>query len=87
MDNIYIIGILGNLFFGMKSLPQVIRSIKTKSTKDLSSLMLLSDFLGNIFCAFFIYQTTTTTLWPQFVNYFLASLWLIILFVLKIKYK
>ena len=84
---IYIIGILGNLFFGFKSLPQVIQSIRTKSTKDLSTLMLVTDFLGNVLCALFIYQTTSTTLWPQFINYFFASLWLLILFVLKFKYK
>jgi uncharacterized protein with PQ loop repeat len=84
---IYIIGILGNLLFGFKSLPQVIHSIRTKSIKGLSTLMLLTDFLGNIFCALFIYQTTSTTLWPQYINYSLACLWLIILFILKTKYK
>lgn len=84
---IYLIGILGNLFFGFKSLPQVIQSIRTKSTKDLSTLMLITDFLGNVLCALFIYQTTATTLWPQYINYSFALLWLIILFVLKIKYR
>ena len=84
---IYIIGILGNLLFGFKSLPQVIQSIRTKSTKGLSTLMLLTDFLGNIFCALFIYQTTATTLWPQYLNYSCSLLWLVILLYLKVLYK
>ena len=85
--NIYLIGIIGNLLFGLKSLPQVIKTFRTKSSKDISTLMLIADFLGNILCALFIYQTTTTTLWPQFVNYTLATIFLIMLFITKFLYR
>lgn len=85
--NIYLIGIIGNLLFGLKSLPQVIKTFRTKSSKDISTLMLIADFLGNILCALFIYQTTTTTLWPQFVNYTLATIFLIMLFIMKFLYR
>lgn len=79
---IYIIGTIGNLLFGIKSLFQVIECYKQKSTNGLSIWMLISDFLGNTCCAVFIYGTTGFVLWPQFVNYSLATLWLVILFVM-----
>ena len=84
---IYTIGLLGNLLFGIKSLFQVITCVEKHSTEGLSVGMLITDFLGNILCASFIFLTTGFTLWPQFVNYTLATLWLIILLVLKISYK
>lgn len=84
---IYLIGITGNLLFAIKSLPQVIKCHKTKTTKNISTTMILTDFLGNIFCSIFIFNTTGFTLWPQFVNYTLATLWLIILITFKFTYK
>ena len=84
---LYLIGTLGNLLFGFKSLFQVIECYKTKSTKGLSNLMLVSDFLGNTLCAIFIFGTTGFTLWPQFINYSCATLWLVVLFVMKWVYK
>lgn len=83
----YLIGTIGNLLFGFKSLFQVIKCYKSKSTDGLSFGMLFFDFLGNACCAYFIFATTGFTLWPQFVNYFFATLFLIILFIMIFIYK
>lgn len=84
---VYFLGTLGNLLFGIKSLFQVIQCYRRKSTDGLSSLMLITDFLGNTLCAYFIFKTTGFSLWPQFLNYSLATLWLLVLFVMKVVYK
>jgi len=84
---VYFLGTLGNLLFGVKSLFQVIQCYRRKSTEGLSLLMLITDFLGNTLCAYFIFATTGFKLWPQFLNYALASLWLIILFGMTVVYK
>lgn len=83
----YLIGTIGNLLFGFKSLFQVVKCYKSKSTDGLSFGMLCSDFLGNLSCAYFIFATTGFTLWPQFVNYFFATLFLVILFIMMIVYR
>lgn len=84
---IYIIGTLGNILFGFKSLFQVIECYKKKSTRGLSLGMLLADFGGNVACAYFIFATTGFKLFPQYINYGFASLWLIVLFILMFKYR
>ena len=83
----YLIGTIGNLLFGFKSLFQIIKCYKSKSTDGLSFGMLGFDFLGNTCCAYFIFATKGFTLWPQFVNYFFATLFLIILFIMIFIYK
>lgn len=84
---VYLIGIVGNLLFGFKSLWQVIDCYKRKSTKGLSKGMLVADLGGNLMCTAFIHLTTGFRLWPQFVNYFCATLFLIILFIMMFLYK
>lgn len=79
---ILIASIMGNIAFGFKSLSQVIKCIRSRSVYGISPLMLILDFIGNIGCGYSIYMTTGFALWPQFVNYFCATLFLIILFVL-----
>lgn len=83
----YLIGIAGNLLFGVKSLPQVIVSFKRKDVSGVSTLMLILDFLGNLACAYFIFATTGFTLWPQFINYGFAILFLIMLLIMIRVYK
>jgi len=83
----YLIGTIGNLLFGFKSLFQVIKCYKSKSTDGLSFGMLFFDFLGNLACAYFIFATTGFTLWPQFVNYFFATLFIVVLFAMMIIYR
>jgi len=84
---IYLIGITGNLLFGFKSAFQVLDCYKRKSCSGISKWMLLADFFGNLACAMFIHLTTGFRLWPQFVNYGFATLFLIILFIMMIIYK
>lgn len=83
----YLFGIVGNLLFGVKSLPQIIFGYKHKDVSGVSTAMLILDFFGNTCCAYFIYSTTGFVLWPQFVNYFFATLFLVILFLMKLIYR
>ena len=90
MDHInlaFIAGMLGNLLFGVKSAPQVIKCYKSKSTRGLSSPMLLLDFGGNTLCEYYIFSNTGMRLFWQYINYGLATLLLTILFVMMFKYK
>lgn len=81
------IGAIANILFGMKSLPQVIKCYRTKSTKGISLAMLLFDFGGNIGCTYYIYSTVKFAVAFQYVNYFLATLWLVILFIMMFIYR
>lgn len=83
----WVLGVIGNLFFGFKSVFQVIECYKKKSTTGLSAMMLISDFIGNIACAAYIWGTTGFTIWLQFVNYGFATIFLIILLLMKVYYK
>ena len=83
----YIVGMIANILFGIKSVPQIIKCYKLKSTKDISLGMLLLDFGGNIGCTYYIYSTVGFEVIFQFVNYALATLFLIILFIMMIAYR
>lgn len=83
----FIAGMLGNLLFGVKSTPQVIKCYKSKSTDGLSPLMLLLDFGGNTLCAYYIFANTGTKLFWQYINYGLAAFLLIVLFIMIFKYR
>ena len=90
MDHVnfaFIAGMLGNLLFGVKSVPQVIKCYKTKSTIGLSLPMLLLDFGGNMLCAYYIFSNTGMKLFWQYINYGIATLLLIILFTMMFIYK
>lgn len=87
MDLAFIAGMLGNLLFGVKSAPQVIKCYRSKSTKGLSLPMLLLDFGGNTLCAHYIFANTGTKLFWQYINYGLATLLLIVLFIMMFKYR
>lgn len=87
IESSFIAGALGNILFGLKSLPQVIHCYKTKSTTGLSPIMLIADFGGNVACTYYIYKTVGFEIWWQFVNYGFATLFLIILFVMMYYYK
>lgn len=87
MELANVIGIIANLMFGFKSLPQVIKCYRKRSTSGLSIPMLLLDFGGNIGCTYYIYSTVKYEVVFQFINYGFASLWLIILFVMMFLYR
>ena len=44
-----IIGYIGGIFIMISFVPQVIKSYRTKSVKDLSVLMIIATFVGTIF--------------------------------------
>lgn len=86
---VILVGILGALFFAICALPQVIKAVKTKSTKDISYFYIYFSILGNIFSAIYIFYTNYTNgFWqyPQYFNYGTALLLIIVLLVLKLKY-
>ena len=83
---IYLIGTIGNILFGFKSLFQVIACFKNRSTNGLSKGMLLSDLGGNLACAYFIFTTTGFRLFPQYINYGFATLWIVVLFIMMAVY-
>lgn len=80
---------MGALFFAICALPQVIKAVKTKSTKDISYFYIYFSIFGNIFSAIYIFYTNYTNgFWqyPQYFNYGTALLLIIILLYLKTKY-
>jgi uncharacterized protein with PQ loop repeat len=80
---------LGAVFFAICALPQVIKAVKTKSTKDLSYFYIYFSIFGNIFSAIYIFYTNYSNgFWqyPQYFNYGIALLLIIILLYVKTKY-
>jgi len=80
---------LGAVFFAICALPQVIKAIKTKSTKDISYFYIYFSIFGNIFSAIYIFYTNYSNgFWqyPQYFNYGIALLLIIILLYVKTKY-
>lgn len=80
---------MGAVFFAICALPQVIKAVKTKSTKDISYFYIYFSIVGNIFSAIYIFYTNYTNgFWqyPQYFNYGTALLLIIILLYLKTKY-
>ena len=87
MDDYIVIGALSNLLFGLKSLPQVLKCYKQKSTNGLSLTMILCDFGGNIGCSYYLYSTVKFAVVFQYINYALATIWLIVLLIQMIVYR
>lgn len=80
---------MGAVFFAICALPQVIKAVKTKSTKDLSYFYIYFSIFGNIFSTIYIFYTNYTNgFWqyPQYFNYGIALSLIIILLYVKIKY-
>jgi uncharacterized protein with PQ loop repeat len=86
-DFAFICGALGNILFGFKSSFQVAKSYRKKNMSEVSSMMLLCDFGGNVACAYYIFANTGFTLFWQYINYGFATLFLIILFIMKYIYR
>ena len=80
---------MGAVFFAICALPQVIKAIKTKSTKDISYFYIYFSIFGNIFSAIYIFYTNYSNgFWqyPQYFNYGIALSLIIILLYVKTKY-
>lgn len=80
---------MGAVFFAICALPQVIKAVKTKSTKDISYFYIYFSIFGNIFSAIYIFYTNYSNgFWqyPQYFNYSIALSLIIILLYVKTKY-
>lgn len=80
---------MGAVFFAICALPQVIKAVKTKSTKDISYFYIYFSIFGNIFSAIYIFYTNYSNgFWqyPQYFNYGIALSLIIILLYVKTKY-
>ena len=83
-----IIGILGASAFAVSSLPQVIKAIKTGSTKDISLLFLILSIIGNTLSSVYVlYTNVKSGLYqiPLYFNYAAGLSFILILFFLKIR--
>jgi MtN3 and saliva related transmembrane protein len=84
MDYITLIGIIAATCTSSTFLPQVIKSYRSKSTKELSlGMMLLMLFGVSLWVIYGVIKKDVAILYAQTVAFFFTSL----LLVLKIKYK
>ena len=79
-----IIGYLGGIFIMISFIPQVIKSYKTKSVKDLSITMIISTLIGTIF--WIIYGFLIKGM-PIIVMNIIFGIIVLYQFYLKIKFE
>ena len=84
MKWIEILGIMGAILSGITFFPQVYRTWKLKSAKDLSLTMILIIILSNI--VWLIYAFKKNDMAIIYANFFVGSCALTILYF-KLKYK
>ena len=84
MDIITILGLLAALITTVSLFPQLIRVVKTKSTKDISTSM-FTLFCCGVFL-WFIYGLLTNHM-PIILANFFACIQAVIILVFKVKYK
>ncbi|MFA6362342.1 SemiSWEET family sugar transporter [Methanoregula sp.] len=84
MDSITVIGFIAGAFTTLAFVPQVVRSLKLKETKDLSLAMLAIFFTG--FVLWIVYGFWTESLPVIVAN--VASLFLLIVLIgIKLRYR
>ena len=84
VDYINIIGFSGGVLTTFAAIPQLIKSWKTKSTKDISSLFLLILLVG--IALWFIYGLLLDSM-PIIMGNGAAFILYIIILTLKLRYK
>ncbi|HIF49034.1 MAG TPA: PQ-loop repeat-containing protein [Cytophagales bacterium] len=84
MEWIEIIGIIGAILSGITFFPQVYRTWKLKSAKELSLTMILIILLSNVI--WLIYAFNKSDMAIIYANFFVGSCALTILYF-KLKYK
>ena len=79
-----VIGYLGGIFIMISFIPQVIKSYKTKSVKDLSLWMIIATVMGTIFWEIYAF-----VIWnkPLIIMNGLFGFVVLYQLYLKIKYK
>ncbi len=84
MEIIELIGFLAGLLVAISSLPQLIKSWKTKSTKDVSTLWLLINILGQIlWISYGFFKDSPSLIIMSFITLIMVSSVLI----LKLRYN
>lgn len=84
MDYLTLLGLAAATCTSSTFLPQVIKSYKSKSTRDISSGMLLLMLFGvSLWVIYGAMRKDVAILYAQVVTFFFTS----ILLILKIKYK
>ncbi len=78
------IGFLAAFLTTASGLPQLIKTIKTKQTKDLSLLLIIASILGILFWLIYGFLIES---WPVILADAVALPIWIILFIFKLKYK
>lgn len=84
---IFVIGWIGAICFAFYAVPQVVKTFRTRSTKDLSAWSLGMCIAGEIFCSIYIYNTTGLRQIPLLANYTVNGILLTYLLYMKAKYK
>ena len=78
-----IIGIIGSASFAICSLPQVVKAVRTRSTKDISMCFLILSIIGTLFSAgYVIYTNVKFGIYqiPLYFNYAAGCSFILILF-------
>jgi len=84
----HVLGWIGAFLFAVCAIPQVIKTWKTKSAKDLSWLFLLFWFFGEILTlTYIIIDDILLTHYPLYLNYILNIILLFYLLYAKKYYK
>ena len=79
-----ICGYVSTVLFSVMLLPQVYKTVKTKSAKDLSIYFLILFFIGSILRGYYSYTIKAT---PIILNNIIVAIIMVILMVLYRKYK
>ena len=79
-----IIGYLGGIFIMVSFVPQVIKSYKTKSVKDLSLWMIIATLIGTIFWIIYGYFINSM---PVLVMNIIFGIIVLFQLYLKMKYE
>ena len=79
-----IIGYLGGIFIMVSFVPQVIKSYKTKSVKDLSLWMIIATLVGTIFWIIYGYFINSM---PVLVMNIIFGIIVLFQLYLKMKYE
>jgi MtN3 and saliva related transmembrane protein len=84
MENIEIMGLVAAILTTYSIVPQVHKTWRNKSTKDISLTMYLAMFLGVVLWLIYgIYHDSV----PMILANFITAVLLFIMIVLKLKYK
>ena len=77
------VGFTGGIFLSIQLLPQILKAIKTKKTKDLSYLFLMTSIFGSIIIIIYGFLIDSFSI---IVTILISLVLKIILLLLKMKY-